>query len=466
MGGEGSRATRLNRKQRRAQGKRRKGAAPRRGQSPLDAASRLHQAGNLPAAARLYELALMTNPDDARALHMLGVLHGQQGQNGKAADLIQRSVAIDPGQAEWHHNLGAALMNEGRLDAALVAFERALEIDPDNAAAHNKLGNLLADQRKPGQAERALRTALEIDPEMAVAHNNLGAVLWDQGHRDEAAACYRRAIKIDPDFAGAHANLAAVLGDLGRPDERLAAYRRAAELGNAVAAHMLASLTGAATDAPPKEYVAGLFDCYAPRFEKHLRDRLGYDAPTRLARAVRSIAGDGRRFADALDLGCGTGLAGVEFRSQCDRLTGVDLSGGMLREAKFKGIYDHLEKCDLEAFLTAVEDSYDLFIATDVFIYVGNLENLFGLVAARSKARALFAFSTEILEKDGFALMASGRYAHGRAYIDGLAAAHGFVIRACEDGALRVQSGEAVAGNYFVLERGGLPLDRDLGHLE
>ena len=107
---------------------------------------------------------------------------------------------------------------------------------------------------------------------------------------------------------------------------------------------------GDAPGALPQAYVARLFDDYAPRFDKHLIKNLGYRAPALIADALSAIA-PGRRFASALDLGCGTGLMGEALRERVDHLTGVDLSAAMIAKARERGIYDRLAVGDAAAML-------------------------------------------------------------------------------------------------------------------
>ena len=52
------------------------------------------------------------------------------------------------------------------------------------------------------------------------------------------------------------------------------------------------------------------------------------------------IQSAGAHFGTMLDLGCGTGLAGVAFRPHVDWLVGVDLSPKMIEEARRKALYD------------------------------------------------------------------------------------------------------------------------------
>ena len=80
-----------------------------------------------------------------------------------------------------------------------------------------------------------------------------------------------------------------------------------------------------------------LFDQYAPRFEHVLINDLDYRAPSLIFKAVvaaRVAAKKPAFFKRTIDLGCGTGLAAAAFAKQVDHFTGIDLSPGMIREAR------------------------------------------------------------------------------------------------------------------------------------
>ena len=160
----------------------------------------------------------------------------------------------------------------------------------------------------------------------------------------------------------------------------------------------------------------------------------------------------GTRFVNAVDLGCGTGLVGIELRPLAERLTGVDLSPGMLEKAEEKRIYDELVQLDITEFLATTEERYDLFTAADLFIYVGNLEFLFSAIRRAATAEAWFAFSTESTDRADFTLDETGRYSHSRGYIERLARQFGFTIRSCQAETIRQQTSRPVAGELFVLQ--------------
>ena len=104
-----------------------------------------------------------------------------------------------------------------------------------------------------------------------------------------------------------------------------------------------------------------LYDEWAERYDADLTDTSqGYVAPTVAAETVAGIAGvDG----EILDAGCGTGLVGVALADLGARtIDGVDLSPGMLGQAKATGVYRRLAPADLSRALPVPADSYDVVV--------------------------------------------------------------------------------------------------------
>ena len=171
----------------------------------------------------------------------------------------------------------------------------------------------------------------------------------------------------------------------------------------------------------PEAYVARLFDDYAPRFEAHLVTNLGYRGPALIIDALDAIAA-GRRFPSAVDLGSGAGLMGEALRERIDHLTGVDLSAAMIAKTRERGIYDRLAVGEAAAMLRRQRSgAFDLIVAADMLVYVGDLKPLFAAIFAALTVEGLFAFSVETHEGDGFRLEATMRFAHSRAYVEGIA---------------------------------------------
>jgi predicted TPR repeat methyltransferase len=148
---------------------------------------------------------------------------------------------------------------------------------------------------------------------------------------------------------------------------------------------------------------------------------LHYRGPQLLLDAVTAACGDvGREpnFGRALDLGCGTGLAGTLFAPRIDSLIGIDLSPAMIEQARRAGCYNHLHVADVMAFLGGErEASADLVIAADSLPYVADLTPLCRAVARVLDTGGIFAFTVETYEGDGVLLRETLRYAHGAAHV-------------------------------------------------
>ena len=62
-----------------------------------------HRAGDLAAARRLYESVLAQSPDDADALHLLGLVEHQEGRSARGRVLIERAIALRPAEIGRAH---------------------------------------------------------------------------------------------------------------------------------------------------------------------------------------------------------------------------------------------------------------------------------------------------------------------------------------------------------------------------
>lgn len=386
----------------------------------IDLALRHHKAGRLKAAKAAYREVLKIQPVHADALHMLGVLEYQVGNYEAAIAQISKASVHGAPDAGLHINLGNALQACGRLEEAVASFMKAIEMTPGFALAHNNLGNALRLQSKLEQSVAAFQRALSIDKTYTDAYVNLAATYQAMGEAEQAALCYRKAVELDPNHASA--------------------------------AHMLAALTGEATNAAPLEHVTRLFDEYAARFDHHLVDTLGYSMPGLLRGEIDRLRSEDVRFQNVIDLGCGTGLAGLAFRPVSNRLTGVDLSARMIDRARERNVYDVLHAGDIIATLLEGQACYDLFVCADVFPYIGDIQPLFSALRSCAQSGALFAFSTEVHSGTGYALRPTGRYAHSQDYLQSVAADHRFSVRTMRTENLRKQKEQWIRGDLVVLQ--------------
>jgi len=196
-------------------------------QQNLKQAVRHHGAGRLPKAESLYQQVLQADPENPYALHLLGVIANQAGDNKRAVELISKALEIAPNYADAHNNLGNALREQGQMKEALASYYRAVALMPDQAEVHNNVGSALKALGRAEEAIDSYKMAVALQPGYAEAFSNYGSALQDLGKLEEALSTCQQAIALRPDYADAYDILGSVLRELGRDEEAIAAYRQA-----------------------------------------------------------------------------------------------------------------------------------------------------------------------------------------------------------------------------------------------
>jgi tetratricopeptide (TPR) repeat protein len=186
-----------------------------------------HEAGRLSQAEAIYQQILQAEPNNPRALRLLGLIAFQVGKYDIAVELIGRALSFKPDYAEAHNNLGAVLQAQGRLEAAIASFRQALAFKSDYAEVHNNLGAVLQAQGKLEAAAESYRQTVSLKPNYTEAHNNLGNVLQAQGKLDAAIQSFRQALALKPDYAEVHNNLGTAFQVQGQLNAAAESFRQA-----------------------------------------------------------------------------------------------------------------------------------------------------------------------------------------------------------------------------------------------
>jgi tetratricopeptide (TPR) repeat protein len=222
-----------------------------------------HSEGRLDEARAAYEEVRARAPDNADALHLLGLLtfeagHAEEGvalvqlaiakapkftaaitnlatmlrqmrREGEAMGFFRKSVELKPDSPAGHRDLGYALLQQGAFDEAAEQLTQAVQLDPEDHVAHVGLGLARLNQRRLPEAEASLRHALGLRPAAHEIHLNLGACLRMQGRLDEAIGSFRVSLLLRPNYPEALLNLTATLVQAGRVDEAMEFLPRALE---------------------------------------------------------------------------------------------------------------------------------------------------------------------------------------------------------------------------------------------
>lgn len=189
-----------------------------------------HQRGDQVLAVNCLSRVAACNRADASAWNNLGVLHIRIGNFDEAVAALEHAVRIRHDFAEAYSNLGVALQNKGELGRAIEACQQAIRWMPNCAEAYDTLGTVLRCQGRVEEGLAAYRRAVAIRPEFAAAINNLGIALQEQGELSQAQECFRRALHLQPDYADASNNLATTLKEMGVLEESLTQYRETLRL--------------------------------------------------------------------------------------------------------------------------------------------------------------------------------------------------------------------------------------------
>ena len=386
----------------------------------------------LPEAERHFLAALELLPGRASTLINLAATRLLLGRPGDALASAEAALAAEPDSAEAALHRATALAALSRHSEALIAFDRLLAVDDTQAEVWSRQAQTLSALGRPAEALRSCERALAIEPNAPGLWSRYGELLRESARLAEAAHAFEQAIAQggDPELHG----------------------------------YLLASVGGAAMPPrAPDRYVQALFDGYADDFDRHLVGVLGYQAHAVLTRHLALLARG--PFESALDLGCGTGLCGPLVKPQARHLTGVDLSAAMLVKAGALGVYSERVQGDLVSHLRATQRRYDLVLAADVFIYVGELDDAFSAVREATLPGAVFCFTAEVppqratngpapvagSDMQGVQLLPSLRYAHSEGYLRRLAALHGFTVLDILRQPVRHDQREPIDGLYLYL---------------
>jgi predicted TPR repeat methyltransferase len=414
----------------------------------------LFEAGRFDEADGRFAASLALLPERGSTLVNLGATRIKRGLAAEALPLLEKAVALDGTDADaWSHR-GVALADLGRPADALASHERALALDATRHLDLFHRGVVLNVLDRHSEALLAFESVLALRPE-AEAWFRHGQTLQLLDRHREALVSYQRALADDPTHAQAWSNRGGILRDLKQMAAAAHSFRQALAHGADAELHryFLASVGAEAAPAqPPPAYVASLFDHYADGFDEHLVQALRYQAHTVLVDGLAELGN--RWFAQALDLGCGTGLCAPLVKPRVGRLDGVDLSRAMLDRAASLQLYDRLVQDDVGRHLQGTSERYDLVLSADVFIYVGDLAEVFAGVQRVLEPGGVFCFSVERAEgEQGFELRPSLRYAHSEPYLRQLAARHELAVARIVGRAIREDQARPVDGLFVYLEK-------------
>ncbi len=149
--------------------------------------------GRTRTAAWLYRSVLEIDPDNADALHLLGLTHYDQKEYDEAQQLITSATSKDPRQPHFHHNMASVLSIKGELAAAEGYYREAIRLKPDYAEAFYNLSSIIRPRSHDpiiDQIIKLLEDEALSQTDRRFLHFAAGKLLDDIGEYDKAFLQY------------------------------------------------------------------------------------------------------------------------------------------------------------------------------------------------------------------------------------------------------------------------------------
>lgn len=337
-----------------------------------------------------------------------------------------------------------ALLDAGQGEAAERRLRDLVQAGDGGVRARLLWSEALCASGRAADGFEAARQTVLTHPDRADAALCCGDAALAKGDVPSALGEYERAIWLDPDLPGARAKLGAGWIAAGEPERALSALAGLERTADVQALESEADALLQAARCDPR-YVRVLFDQFSADYDERMLNRLGYRAP-QILRGLFDLLGGGRQGLAMLDLGCGTGLGAAAFADVCALIDGVDLAPAMVEKARGRGLYRQLFVGDIESHLQALDELYDLIVAADTLVYLGDLSAVFAGASARLGVGGLFLFTVERCSAEPFARSPKQRWQHSQDYVRAAAEAAGLSIAGLIEASPRAENGVPVEG--------------------
>lgn len=210
-------------------------------EDPFSVAQGHIQTGDIPEAILALEAEVQRHPDSSEAWRLLGQLHAENDDDGKAIAALIKCYEIDPYNLDSLIALGVSCTNELDEQKALEHLRSWLQNNPDYmgipapetldregvkgmyamAEAINPtdpdvcmaVGVLNFMSRNFDEAADAFTRAIEQRPRDHSLWNKLGATLANKGESDRALEAYHKALDLKPSYVRAWVNLGIAYGN-------------------------------------------------------------------------------------------------------------------------------------------------------------------------------------------------------------------------------------------------------------
>ncbi len=143
-------------------------------------------------ARSLLEDAVRLEPENTRALAILGPVYGRAGELPAAARTLEKAIALGETSPEIRRNLALVYLQQGKPQAAIAELRKASEEAPGDGSIWFALGNAYLRGRDGNRAVEAFERAIGLKPDWPEATFNLALAYESARRPKKAAEFYRR----------------------------------------------------------------------------------------------------------------------------------------------------------------------------------------------------------------------------------------------------------------------------------
>lgn len=177
------------------------------------AASRLESQPEI--AEMLLRQALKVDPEDPKALSLLGLTLYRRGKSNESVEYFKQSLVVKADDPDTLNNLALAYASLEEYEKSAECLQQALAIKPIRPTQFLFLNNLALQHRQMGQFDLALgyfKQALALEPHSPMIWCNLGGLYADIKNWEYAEFSYAKAIECDPEAAAPHVFISYIYG--------------------------------------------------------------------------------------------------------------------------------------------------------------------------------------------------------------------------------------------------------------
>ncbi len=168
------------------------------GKAAIAEAERASRDGRMEEAEKTLRKLLAKDPNNVKAMRMLGSIALEANRFRAARRLLERAVELAPGVAIGWADLANIHLKKDQYDEALDSVQRAIDLDPRFAHSYVVKGNILTRAQRHEEALLAYQEGLDASPLNIGALSGMGHVLKTIGRQDEAIETFRKCIKVNP----------------------------------------------------------------------------------------------------------------------------------------------------------------------------------------------------------------------------------------------------------------------------